>query len=53
MTQMDQAAQLAVGDVALVDAARPVTYRSRFRSPRGADRRVLKPQNSVLSRENG
>jgi hypothetical protein len=26
MTQMDQEAQLAVGDVALVDAARPVTY---------------------------
>ena len=33
MTQIDQAAQLAVGDVALVDAARPVTYLSRFRSP--------------------
>ena len=31
MTQIDQAAQLAVGDVALVDAARPVTYLSRFR----------------------
>ena len=30
MTQIDQAAQLAVGDVALVDAARPVTYFSRF-----------------------
>ena len=30
MTQIDQAAQLAVGDVALVDAARPVTYLSRF-----------------------
>jgi AraC family transcriptional regulator, positive regulator of tynA and feaB len=26
MTQMDQEAQLAVGEVALVDAARPVTY---------------------------
>jgi AraC-like DNA-binding protein len=26
MTQMDQEAQLAVGDVGLVDAARPVTY---------------------------
>jgi len=33
MTQIDQAAQLAVGDVALVDAARPVTYISRFSSP--------------------
>jgi len=33
MTQIDQAAQLAVGDVALVDAARPMTYFSRFSSP--------------------
>jgi AraC-like DNA-binding protein len=33
MSQIDQAAQLAVGDVALVDAARPVTYLSRFSSP--------------------
>jgi AraC-like DNA-binding protein len=33
MTQIDQAAQLAEGDVALVDAARPVTYLSRFKSP--------------------
>ena len=49
MTQMDQAAQLAVGDVALVDAARPVTYLSRFRSPRGADRRVEAPEQSVVS----
>jgi AraC family transcriptional regulator, positive regulator of tynA and feaB len=49
MTQMDQAAQLAVGDVALVDAARPVTYLSRFRSPRGADRRVEAPEQCVVS----
>jgi AraC-like DNA-binding protein len=28
MSQFDQAAQLALGDVALVDAVRPVTYRS-------------------------
>jgi AraC-like DNA-binding protein len=47
MTQMDQAAQLAVGDVALVDAARPVTYRS----PRGADRRVEAPEQCVVSGE--
>src|SRR6478752_5293191 len=33
MTQMDQEAQLAVGDVALVDTARPMTYLSRFSSP--------------------
>jgi AraC family transcriptional regulator, positive regulator of tynA and feaB len=34
ITQIDQAPQLAVGDVALVDAARPMTYLSRFSSPR-------------------
>jgi len=33
MTQIGQAAQLAVGDVAIVDAARPMTYLSRFSSP--------------------
>jgi AraC family transcriptional activator of tynA and feaB len=33
MTQVDKEAQLAVGDVALVDTARPVTYLSRFSSP--------------------
>ena len=33
MTQIDQAAQLAVGDVAIVDAARPMRYLSRFSSP--------------------
>jgi AraC family transcriptional regulator, positive regulator of tynA and feaB len=33
MTQIDQAPQLTVGDVALVDAARPMTYLSRFSSP--------------------
>jgi AraC family transcriptional regulator, positive regulator of tynA and feaB len=49
MTQMDQEAQLAVGDVALVDAARPVTYLSRFRSLRGADRRVEAPEQCVVS----
>src|SRR5258708_10779554 len=48
MTQMDQAAQLAVGDVALVDAARPVTY---LFSPRGADRRVEAPEQCVFSGE--
>ena len=33
MTQFDRAAQFTAGDVALVDAARPVTYLSRFGSP--------------------
>ena len=33
MTQVDQAVQLAAGDVALVDTTLPVTYLSRFRSP--------------------
>ena len=46
MTQMDQEAQLAVGDVALVDAARPVTYFSRF-SPQWLTLRL--PRKSVQS----
>jgi AraC-like DNA-binding protein len=46
MTQMDQAAQLAVGDVALVDAARPVTYFSRF-NPQWLTLRL--PRESVRS----
>jgi AraC-like DNA-binding protein len=59
MSQIDQAAQLAVGDVALVDAARPVTYSSRFspqwltlRLPRTAVRSHLgfEPQG-VVSRQ--
>ena len=47
MTQFDQAAQLSVGDVALVDAARPVTYLSRFRSPQWLTLRL--PRNSLRS----
>jgi AraC family transcriptional activator of tynA and feaB len=47
MTQIDQAAQLAVGDVALVDAARPVTYLSRFSSPQWLTLRL--PRKSVRS----
>lgn len=47
MTQIDQAAQLAVGDVALVDAARPVTYLSRFRSPQWLTLRL--PRKSLRS----
>ena len=47
MTQMDQAAQLAVGDVALVDAARPVTYLSRFRNPQWLTLRL--PRKSLRS----
>ena len=46
MTQIDQAAQLAVGDVALVDAARPVTYFSRF-NPQWLTLRL--PRESVRS----
>ena len=47
ITQLDQAAQLAVGDVALVDAARPVTYLSRFSSPEWLTLRL--PRKSVRS----
>ena len=46
MTQIDQAAQLAVGDVALVDAARPVTYFSRL-NPQWLTLRL--PRESVRS----
>ena len=47
MTQTDQAAQLAVGDIALIDAARPATYLSRFRSPQWLTLRL--PRKSVRS----
>jgi AraC family transcriptional regulator, positive regulator of tynA and feaB len=47
ITQIDQAAQLGVGDVALVDAARPVTYLSRFRSPHWLTLRL--PRKSLRS----
>jgi AraC-like DNA-binding protein len=47
MTQLDQAAQLAVGDVALVDVARPATYLSRFSSPEWLTLRL--PRKSVRS----
>jgi AraC family transcriptional regulator, positive regulator of tynA and feaB len=47
IAQLDQAAQLAVGDVALVDAARPVTYLSRFRSPQWLTLRL--PRKSLRS----
>ena len=47
MTQVDQAAQLAVGDVALVDTARPMTYLSRFSSPQWLTLRL--PRKSVRS----
>ena len=47
MTQIDQAAQLAVGDVALVDAARPVRYLSRYSSPHWLTLRL--PRKSVRS----
>jgi AraC family transcriptional regulator, positive regulator of tynA and feaB len=47
ITQLNQATQLAMGDVALVDAARPVTYLSRFRSPEWLTLRL--PRKSVRS----
>jgi AraC-like DNA-binding protein len=47
MTQVDQAAQLAVGDVALVGAARPVTYLSRLWNPEWLTLRL--PRKSVRS----
>ena len=47
MTQIDQAPQLTVGDVALVDAARPATYLSRLRSPHWLTLRL--PRKSVRS----
>ena len=48
ITQIDQAPQLAVGDVALVDAARPMTYLSRFSSPQWLTLRL--PRKWVRSR---
>src|SRR5262245_3734835 len=52
MTQIDQAAQLAAGDVALVDTARPVTYLSRFSSPEWLTLRLpRKPVRSHLGFE--
>jgi AraC-like DNA-binding protein len=47
MTQFDQEAQIAVGDVALVDAARPVTYLSRFSNPQWLTLRL--PRKSLRS----
>jgi AraC family transcriptional activator of tynA and feaB len=47
ITQVGQAAQLAVGGVALVDAARPVTYLSRFRRPQWLTLRL--PRKSLRS----
>src|SRR4029077_14170358 len=47
MTQIGQAAQLVVGDVALVDTARPMTYLSRFSSPQWLTLRL--PRKSVRS----
>jgi AraC family transcriptional activator of tynA and feaB len=47
MTQVDHAALLAEGDVALVDAARPVTYLSRLKSPHWLTLRL--PRKSVRS----
>ena len=47
MTQIDQTAGLSVGDVALIDTARPVTYLSRFRSTQWLTLRL--PRKSVRS----
>ena len=47
MTQIDQTVQLDVGDVALVDAARPVKYLCRVRSPQWLTLRL--PRKSVQS----
>jgi AraC family transcriptional regulator, positive regulator of tynA and feaB len=47
MTQIDQPVQLDVGDVALVDAARPVKYLCRVRSPQWLTLRL--PRKSVQS----
>ena len=47
MTQTEQAARLTVGDVALVDTARPVTYLSRFGSTQWLTLRL--PRKSVRS----
>ena len=47
LTQNDQAVRLAVGDVALVDATRPVTYSSNSRSVQWLSLRL--PRKSVVS----
>src|SRR5258705_805677 len=47
MNQIDREAHLAVGDVALVDAARPVRYLSRFRNTQWLTLRL--PRKSVRS----
>jgi len=47
MNQIDQEAHLTVGDVALVDTARPVSYLSRFRSTQWLTLRL--PRKSVRS----
>ena len=47
MSQIDEVAQLAVGDVALVDAARPVRYIARSSSPQCLTLRL--PRRSVRS----
>ena len=47
MNQIDQEARLSVGDVALVDAARPVRYLSRFASTQWLTLRL--PRKSVRS----
>jgi AraC family transcriptional regulator, positive regulator of tynA and feaB len=47
LTQIDQAAQLGVGDVALIDTARPVTFLSRQGSTQWLSLRL--PRKSVRS----
>jgi AraC family transcriptional activator of tynA and feaB len=47
MTQIDRAAQLTVGDVALIDAARPVTFVSRHGGTQWLSLRL--PRKSVQS----
>src|SRR5258705_613096 len=47
LTQNDQAVRLAVGDVALVDATRPVTYSTNSRSVQWLSLRL--PRKSVVS----
>ena len=47
LTQIDQAAQLGVGDVALIDTARPVTFLSRQGSTQWLSLRL--PRKSVQS----
>src|SRR5258707_14963679 len=47
LTRNDQAVRLAVGDVALVDAPRPVTYSTNSRSMQWLSLRL--PRKSVVS----